>query len=307
MSKRKDFTGMRFGKLVVVSLVGYFPKGCIWNTICDCGNEVTKYGTQLTKSKHVRSCGCTRAENVKKSRWTGHCEISGSYLKRLEHNAKLRGIEYNLSPEYIWGIFLTQNRICALSGMEIKFSSKANEASASLDRIDPGKGYDEGNVQWVHKTINEMKWDLSALEFNHFCSLISAPITESVPSSFCEETKHHKNWGGYGNIPRDLFTRYAKNAAKRGIPFRLTIEDFWELFLEQKGKCYFTGLSLSVGGVECDTTASLDRIDNSLGYTVGNVKWVHKTVNTKIRKNMRVEDLLYFCRKVREFNYGENT
>lgn len=27
-----------------------------------------------------------------------------------------------------------------------------------FDRIDPNKGYIIGNVQWVHKHINMMKW-----------------------------------------------------------------------------------------------------------------------------------------------------
>ena len=32
-----------------------------------------------------------------------------------------------------------------------------NNDSISLDRIDSSKGYEENNVQWVHKDINLMK------------------------------------------------------------------------------------------------------------------------------------------------------
>jgi hypothetical protein len=42
-----------------------------------------------------------------------------------------------------------------------------------LDRVDSSKGYIEGNVQWVHKTINLMKQSFNQKEFIHFCKLVA--------------------------------------------------------------------------------------------------------------------------------------
>ena len=42
----------------------------------------------------------------------------------------------------------------------------------SLDRIDSKKGYVKGNVQWVHKTVNRLKMDLSEEELMYWCNLI---------------------------------------------------------------------------------------------------------------------------------------
>lgn len=75
-------------------------------------------------------------------------------------------------------LFLKQNRKCILSGIEIGFpkawgvKSKTN-ITASLDRIDSSKGYVKGNVQWVHKTINSMKMNMSDINFIDLCKKVA--------------------------------------------------------------------------------------------------------------------------------------
>jgi hypothetical protein len=39
--------------------------------------------------------------------------------------------------------------------------------------IDSSKGYIEGNIQWVHKDINNMKWDFTQEEFINYCKLVA--------------------------------------------------------------------------------------------------------------------------------------
>jgi hypothetical protein len=45
--------------------------------------------------------------------------------------------------------------------------------TASVDRIDSSKDYVEGNVQWLHKDINRMKWDLDTDKFIELCKLVA--------------------------------------------------------------------------------------------------------------------------------------
>ena len=40
---------------------------------------------------------------------------------------------------------------------------------AQLDRIDNDKGYIIGNIQWVHKDINKMKWKFNINKFIQMC------------------------------------------------------------------------------------------------------------------------------------------
>jgi hypothetical protein len=48
-----------------------------------------------------------------------------------------------------------------------------------------------------------------------------------------------------------------------------------------------------------DGTASLDRIDNSKGYIVGNVWWVHKDINT-MKMDFPLEQFRSYCKRVSE-------
>jgi hypothetical protein len=42
-----------------------------------------------------------------------------------------------------------------------------------LDRIESEGHYTIDNVQWVHKTVNMMKWKISQEEFVYFCRKIT--------------------------------------------------------------------------------------------------------------------------------------
>jgi hypothetical protein len=64
--------------------------------------------------------------------------------------------------------------------------------------------------------------------------------------------------------------------------FNITIEDISLLLEKQNFQCALSSIPiiLNYGGIEkCTNTASLDRIDNKIGYIINNVQWVHKDVN----------------------------
>jgi hypothetical protein len=104
--------------------------------------------------------------------WSGYEDISRTYWNNVKTGARNRSIPFNLKIEQIWELYLKQNKKCSLSGLDIGFeASKSN--TASLDRIDSKKGYEIDNVQWVHKYINQMKWDMSQEHFIEMCEIIS--------------------------------------------------------------------------------------------------------------------------------------
>lgn len=108
-------------------------------------------------------------------------ENTAPYFRNLKHNAKVRNIHFDLKPSYVWDLFLQQNRKCMLSGVDIGFYDK----TASLDRINPLVGYIVGNVRWVHKIVNQMKWDLSDEDFMKWINLLhNKNISFPPPSPF---------------------------------------------------------------------------------------------------------------------------
>ena len=105
-------------------------------------------------------------------------EIHQSYIYLLKERSNRKNLTFNLNGNYLWQLFLAQNRCCSLSGIEIFFpkawgARSKTQITASLDRIDSNKGYIKGNVQWVHKKINAMKMNMSDSEFINLCRKVS--------------------------------------------------------------------------------------------------------------------------------------
>lgn len=65
MSKRKDLTGMRFGKLVVIEPTQLRSgTAVVWRCKCDCGNEAWVSVSSLVKG-NTKSCGCEQGRPTK--------------------------------------------------------------------------------------------------------------------------------------------------------------------------------------------------------------------------------------------------
>jgi len=93
--------------------------------------------------------------------------------------------------------------------------------------------------------------------------------------------------------------RYKMNAWKhhakaRNIEFTLTDEDILSLPLV----CHYSGVPLTMKAGESNV-ASLDRINNNLGYVPGNVAFCTRWINL-MKKNKSVEEFVEMCRKVVE-------
>lgn len=113
-----------------------------------------------------------------------------------------------------------------------------------------------------------------------------------------------RTFKGVGGLGKTFFNRIKYGAKKRDIPFDLTVEFLWNLYLKQEMRCALTGLAIEIVPETKNTapdyerfTASLDRIDSSLGYTEQNVWWVHKEIN-RFKNNYSLDQFLTMCRLV---------
>lgn len=123
----------------------------------------------------------------------------------------------------------------------------------------------------------------------------------------CKQCGKHPNFRGCGDIYRNYWTKLQKNAKDRRLDFTITIEEGWEIFLAQGGKCALSGVEIVFErskGAAAEKTASLDRIDSTKGYVPGNVQWVHKTVN-KLKGNFVESDLIRLCKLIAEYRKEE--
>lgn len=280
---------------------------------CNLCNNISEIRRSCLVQKSRRCCRYCMEKGTKNARWKGYGELSGSQFYVIKYSAEIRDLEFDISIEDAWKQYEKQQGLCALSGEEIKFNPEKGwvkrDITASLDRIDSNLGYTVNNIQWVSKDIQVMKMDDSQEEFINWCKKITdfqeSRVEYSNPD-YSTEFAHHKNWKGYGNIRSTMFTSYKNGAMKRNLSFDVTIQEIWNLYLEQHGLCAISGLPINFTPNYKDktiNTASLDRIDSSLGYTKNNVHWVHKRIN-EMKMDLKLDRLLELCYMVTNYNFG---
>jgi hypothetical protein len=170
--------GQRFNELIVIESAGKKDGTTYWVCKCDCGKIVVVKRGHLVEGEGTRTCGCSR-RGKKSGHWTGYGDISGGFYHKIQECAKKRNIVFDVGIEYLWDLFQKQEGRCALSGekLEIPTDSMAwrsqSRRTASLDRIDSSVGYIEGNLQWVHKDCQMMKWKFSQNNFVSMCEKIA--------------------------------------------------------------------------------------------------------------------------------------
>jgi len=127
--------------------------------------------------------------------------------------------------------------------------------------------------------------------------------------------RFNSNWKGFGDLSGDHWRRITKGAASRNLELTITIEDAWNKYLQQNGKCAISGIDITLRGQEIGisskavhdkTTASLDRIDSNKGYTLDNIQWIHKDLN-QMKSDRSMETFLYWIQTIYEYRIFGNS
>jgi hypothetical protein len=121
----------------------------------------------------------------------------------------------------------------------------------------------------------------------------------STTESNIDRTGDHK---GSGVISKTFYNKFKNGAKRRNVPFEVTVDYLDSLWT---GTCALSGMTITAptktdGNGNCQTeytTASLDRIDSSLGYIIGNVQWVNKHINI-MKNGYSQEEFIFMCHQV---------
>ncbi len=108
------------------------------------------------------------------------------------------------------------------------------------------------------------------------------------------------HFNGFKTISGTIMHQIRVNALERKIHFDISAEYLHNLFEKQEGKCALSGMSIQLYTTRKDkknATASLDRINSSIGYIEGNVQWVHKHMNF-MKLDFTQEQFINYCRLV---------
>jgi hypothetical protein len=103
--------------------------------------------------------------------------------QKLSVSAKQRGIEYDLDPEFLKGIW---TGICPIAKEEIFISTSMEDRikprAAELDRFVPELGYTKGNVTWISREYNMKKLNSSIEDMEKMLDFMKnhVPIKEAT-------------------------------------------------------------------------------------------------------------------------------
>lgn len=87
--------------------------------------------------------------------------IVGTMLRAARHRAKKEGLPFDLTADYIKGVWPGDN-CCPVLGLAFEIGSgKAQDASPSLDKLSPSGGYVVGNVAVISHLANRLKYNVS--------------------------------------------------------------------------------------------------------------------------------------------------
>lgn len=123
------------------------------------------------------------------------------HVTAIEKKAVKGGLNFCVSTQYLWDLFVSQDGKCILSGLPLKFTHhraakiRDESTTAFLDRIDSLLGYIEGNVRWIHKDLNVMRGSFSDVDFLEHCR------------------RCFLNQYGVGKVERPTFDEYFLNIA----------------------------------------------------------------------------------------------
>ena len=141
-------------------------------------------------------------------------------------------------------------------------------------------------------------------EINVSGSQLNSKNKRSIKSCGCR--RYEKLKTGSKDISGTYMSHIISSAKKRQKEFNLTIEYLQDLWDKQNGICAISGVPINMINKKRfnDQTASLDRVDSSIGYVEGNVQWVHKKINI-MKTTLSDEEFIDICENV--VNYHKST
>ena len=177
------------------------------------------------------------------------------------------------------------------------------------------KGISKTQVRWFYLcrcvcgSSHRVCW--SDIQSNKSKRCIQCNINTNILNSQLGVSRNgssNSNYKGTKDIPSSYFHQLKLGAKTRDLIFRLSLQDLQHIWDAQKGLCKLTGLPLTFESTQetnsvhdISLKASLDRINSTDGYVLGNVAWVSKTVNL-CKQQLTLEAFINLSKLISEYN-----
>lgn len=182
--RRRVQPGQKYGRLTVLEVfIGSKKRPGRALCLCDCGNRTEVNAQQLYQS-HVKSCGCLKLDMIRERATThgrGH-----DYLNMIWQSIRTRCFNENdkgFRKYGARGISMCDEWRRSF----VAFAEAVGERPSpeySIDRINPWRGYEPGNVRWA--TISEQRanqipyWGnlMTGMRYGFYCVNLTVKFRE---------------------------------------------------------------------------------------------------------------------------------
>jgi hypothetical protein len=134
---------------------------------CSCHGLHTSWNYNI-KYRQL-TCRLCHKQRTKKFNTVHPFRAMLSWAKR---HAKANDRIFSINESMILALWDSQFHLCALSGLKMNLK-KRSSFKASIDRINPSRGYEPDNIQLVCSVLNRMKTDLNIIRFKRLCLYVS--------------------------------------------------------------------------------------------------------------------------------------
>jgi len=101
----------------------------------------------------------------------------------------------------------------------------------------------------------------------------------------------------YPEIPRRIIAQVIIHAREKGRECTITEKDIFDQWIKQNKRCSLSGVHIQFHQKPIYSSASVDRIDCSKGYTPDNIQILHKDIN--LSKRIYSDDyFIHLCKLV---------
>lgn len=310
-AKSLDLTGIRFGRLTVVSRSKSTASGrrerARWVCVCDCGKTIVTLG-QALRNGDSQSCGCMMRENLAKRMKThglNHHPLSATWhnMVRRCHNPQDKDYA-NYGARGITVYEGWRGRMglqTFIADLEREIGPRPQDHT--LDRIDNSVGYRPGNVRWattleqnlnrrITKRIDE--WDTEDLKQELSRRGESLPTVRPSRQAAKKPSKSEEAQGFSLIYTTANISTHPLYQTWRGIRYRCTnprspqFKDYGgrgigmhQEWIDDAG-AFLQYLDSELG--PRPPGHSLDRIDNEKGYQPKNIRWADQRTQIHNRR-----------------------
>lgn len=291
--------GEKYGRGIVIEHMGIKEKRNVFLLKCECGNNYEATVSAL-RSYHKQSCGCLQKEIAREFALKKQSNIDlinkrfgrGVVIEKIGLRPSCK-IKNRIMNQMFWKLKCDCGNLYEVKTSDLNKGmvkscgclrcSQSDLVGKQFGYLTVTKKLDvEGN-----KNNKKQYWEVTCV-----CGKILRKATGSFKDNIscgCKGSILDERFCKPTNIDK-YFNDICKNAAKRELEFSITKNYIIQILELQNQKCALSDFDIDLK----NGSASLDRINNNLGYIVGNVQWLHRNINL-LKHTWSVEEFKKLC------------